>query len=211
MAVTVSTPLMFSAWNLTESPTLRVSISSGGCTRHTMVMAAISRLTIGPWRRVSLPLARSIRRTTPSLMTLAWAAGGVTGSACSGGTIVSAASRGISVFISQLLLVRSMALMSCRFAHGDFHIAGLALGRGSLWRAHRLGHRSGDLACLGAGRLPVPAGVGIIAAFLTAAHLHHSEHSARLDPAERSFSSDHRQRVVGQRYLHPVHVGHAAV
>src|SRR5512139_2019011 len=176
MAVTVRTPLMISAWNFTESPTLRVFISSGGCTRNTMVMADISRLTIGPWRRVSLPLARSIRRTTPSLITLAWAAGGVTGSACSGGTIVNAASRGISVFIFQLLVVRSMACMAGRFAHAHFHIAGLALGRDSLWRAHRLGHRTGDLACLGAGRLPVPTGVGIIAAFLTAAHLHQRKH-----------------------------------
>ena len=44
-----------------------------------MVMAGMSRLTMGPCLSVILPFAASILRTTPSLITRAWAAGGVTG------------------------------------------------------------------------------------------------------------------------------------
>ncbi len=79
MAVTVRAPLMLSAWNFTVSPTLTAFRSSGSCTRNTMVIGGMSRLTMGPCLRVILPFAASILRTTPSLITPLWAAGGVAG------------------------------------------------------------------------------------------------------------------------------------
>src|SRR3569832_2897408 len=78
----------------------------------------------------------------------------------------------------------SMVGVADGVAHGHLDIALCTLGRGCGGGTHRFGHRAGKLARLRAGRLPVPARVGIIAALLFLPDLHHAEHAAHLDRTE---------------------------
>ena len=61
-----------------------------------------------------------------------------------------------------------MAGMAGGFADTHFNFVFCVMGMGGLRRAYRIARRAGDFARRRAGRLSVPAGVGIIAALLLA-------------------------------------------
>ena len=64
--MTVYWPLIFSAANRMRLPSCRPCSRLASRTWNCMDMAGISRLGMGPWRRVMRLLAASIRRTSAS-------------------------------------------------------------------------------------------------------------------------------------------------